>query len=93
MIERKYCGAAYNLLYVQTLSLLISFHHFIKMVRLYCPGSERHDFIQFCELCQSWVHFLQTFSYPFQFTTIENELLLEDVEQVVAFVATYRHDT
>ena len=62
------------------------------MVGLYLPRLERHYFVQLGELRQSWVNFLHPFRYPFQFTTIQYELLLQNIQQIVAFIATYCHD-
>ena len=62
------------------------------MVSRNCPWLERHDLIQLAKPGQAWLNFRQTFRDPGQITSLQHELLFQNVQQVVALIATDCHD-
>lgn len=48
--------------------------------------------IQLSDMSQLCIHELEAFAQPFHITTIDNELLLLDLEQIITVVAADCHD-
>ena len=57
-----------------TMIITIAIKQPLKVVRRNCPGTEGHNLVQLTESCESWVDLGQTFCYPSQVATLENEL-------------------
>ena len=62
------------------------------MIHGHFPWPESHDLIEFCEARQPWISLLEALSYPSQITSLQYELLLQNVKKIVTVIATDCHN-
>ena len=61
------------------------------MAHAHGPWSESEDLIKLWEPGDSLVDLLKALCYPSKVATFKDELLFQNIEQVVAMIATYGH--